>query len=27
LGDKICFDAIDNSTGTRQMHLVEFLDI
>lgn len=26
-GNKICFDAIDNSTGTRQMHLVEFLDI
>lgn len=26
-GNKICFDAIDNSTGTRQMHLIEFLDI
>ena len=24
-GNKICFDAIDNETGTRQMHLVEFL--
>jgi hypothetical protein len=26
-GQKICFDALDNSTGTRQMHLVEFLNI
>ena len=24
-GNKICFDAIDTETGTRQMHLVEFL--
>jgi hypothetical protein len=23
-GDKICFDAIDTETGSRQMHLVEF---
>ncbi len=23
-GNKICFDAIDTETGTRQMHLVEF---
>ncbi len=26
-GNKICFDAIDTATRTRQMHLVEFLDI
>ena len=26
-GNKICFDAIDPATKTRQMHLVEFLDI
>jgi hypothetical protein len=26
-GNKICFDAIDNSTGTRQMHLIEFFNI
>ena len=25
-GNKICFDAIDTETGTRQMHLVEFID-
>ena len=25
-GNKICFDAIDTATHTRQMHLVEFLD-
>ena len=25
-GNKICFDAIDTETGTRQMHLVEFVD-
>ena len=25
LGNKICFDAIDTETGTRQMHLVEFV--
>jgi hypothetical protein len=25
-GNKICFDAIDPATRTRQMHLVEFLD-
>ena len=24
-GNKICFDAIDNETGTRQMHLIEFV--
>lgn len=24
-GNKICFDAIDTETGTRQMHLVEFV--
>jgi hypothetical protein len=26
-GNKICFDAIDNSTGTRQMHVVEIFGI
>ena len=26
-GQKICFDALDNGTGTRQMHLVEFINI
>lgn len=26
-GNKICFDAIDPATKTRQMHLVEFLDM
>lgn len=26
-GNKICFDAIDPATKTRQMHLVEFIDI
>lgn len=25
-GTKICFDAVDNATHTRQMHLVEFID-
>ena len=25
-GNKICFDAIDTVTGTRQMHLVEFIN-
>lgn len=25
-GNKICFDAIDTETGTRQMHLVEFIN-
>ena len=26
-GNKICFDAIDPATWTRQLHLVEFLDL
>jgi hypothetical protein len=26
-GQKICFDALDNGTGTRQMHLIEFINI
>jgi hypothetical protein len=25
-GNKICFDAVDTATRTRQMHLVEFID-
>ena len=25
-GNKICFDAVDNETGTRQMHLIEFIN-
>ena len=25
-GNKICFDAIDTATQTRQMHLVEFIN-
>ncbi len=25
-GNKICFDAVDTETGTRQMHLVEFVN-
>jgi hypothetical protein len=25
-GNKICFDAIDTATGTRQMHVVEFME-
>ncbi|NOU61295.1 hypothetical protein [Marinifilum caeruleilacunae] len=26
-GNKICFDAVDTATHTRQMHLIEFLDL